>query len=151
MFTVKQPKFRFDSYPRPFSSGFSRQKSNHPQDIFQQPQQFSKQPVPQLFPLYDELGPNRYPGHVLPSQYLQQQGLYQLVPIDPGYDYVNQEEPRGEKGYHNQGTRLEQNAEATERPKAQNEYQPNQVCNMKSLFHSYDQNNYSKLRRQNIN
>ncbi|XP_026741706.1 mediator of RNA polymerase II transcription subunit 15-like isoform X1 [Trichoplusia ni] len=111
VYAVKQPRFRFETYPRPFSHVMHRLQQINSQNPYQQ------QPAPQPYPAYDDIGPNRFAGPAIPSQYAQPQGLIQLVPYDSGYDYVDM----ADKALASDESREELKPEATERPKLQAE------------------------------
>lgn len=83
LYTVKQP-VHFDSNPQPLNSGLTRQYQNLPEELFRLHEEPGKQ-MPLLFPVYDQLGPFRRPGQVVPSQYLHQNGIFQFIPIGPNF------------------------------------------------------------------
>ncbi|KAJ8719320.1 hypothetical protein PYW08_011495 [Mythimna loreyi] len=109
LYTVNQPRLQFEAYPQALDQNF-------PQQIFQ-PQHVPIQRMPSLYPIYDQLGPFRYPGQVVPSQYVHQNGIYQIVPVRPGFDFGNQEGNR-DNTYQNQENREQLKAE---RPKPQSD------------------------------
>ncbi|KAJ8719951.1 hypothetical protein PYW07_011994 [Mythimna separata] len=107
LYSVNQPRLHFEAYPQSLDQQL-------PQEIFQQ-QQIPIKHMPALFPIYDQLGPFRYPGQVVPSQYLHQNGIFQIVPVRPGFDVGNQDGQR-DKIYSKQENQKQLNAE---RPKPQ--------------------------------
>ncbi|XP_022826827.1 PAX-interacting protein 1-like [Spodoptera litura] len=118
LYSVKQPRVRFESYP-PADPGFPRVHPNLPQELYQ-PQTILKQPMSSIFPIYDQLGPIRYQGHVVPSQYLQQNRIYQFIPINPAYNYGDSDDTR-EKEFPIKENSQELKTETTERAQVQNE------------------------------
>ncbi|KAH9639148.1 hypothetical protein HF086_018216 [Spodoptera exigua] len=118
LYSVKQPRVRFESYPLPVDPGFPRVHPNIPQEIYQ-PQSILKQPMSSIFPIYDQLGPIRYQGHVVPSQYLQQNRIYQFIPINTAYNNVDSENNEG-KDFINQENSQESKSETTEKAQVQN-------------------------------
>ncbi|CAH0625210.1 unnamed protein product [Chrysodeixis includens] len=109
---VKQPRFHFESYPRPFSHVMHRPQPNNIRNPYQQ------QPAPQSFPAYDEVGPNRYTGPAVPSQYAQPQTYVQLVPFNPAYDYVDMDD----KALADEESREEVKPQIAESPKMQADF-----------------------------
>lgn len=127
LYSVKQPRVRLESYPSAMDPGFPRVHPNLPQELYQ-PQSILKQPMSSIFPIYDQLGPIRYQGHVVPAQYVHQNRIYQFIPINPAYNYGESADNR-EKGFPNQENSQELKAETTERAQTQNEIStPKQVC-----------------------
>ncbi|KAF9801474.1 hypothetical protein SFRURICE_013254 [Spodoptera frugiperda] len=119
LYSVKQPRVRLESYPSAMDPGFPRVHPNLPQELYQ-PQSILKQPMSSIFPIYDQLGPIRYQGHVVPAQYVHQNRIYQFIPINPAYNYGEAQDNR-EKGFPNQENSQELKAETTERAQTQNE------------------------------
>lgn len=83
LYMVNTPRIRFEAFPQALDNGL-------PQEIFR-PHIVPRKHMPSLFPIYDQLGPFRYQGQAVPSQYIHQNGLYQIIPIRQDLDSSNQE------------------------------------------------------------
>lgn len=81
VYPVNQPELQFEAHPQRLDSGLSHQHVNLPEETFRSLNQLPKKVMSSVFPIYDQLGPFRYPGQEVPSEILQQNGVYQIVPV----------------------------------------------------------------------
>ena len=84
LYKVNQPRLRFESYPQPLDPEVAGQYETLSSKDFRSQETPNKQ-MSLLFPIYDQRGPYRRPGQVVPSQYLHRNGIFQIFPISPDF------------------------------------------------------------------